>query len=477
MTRRFDLLVLGAGPAGIEAALAARRHKLDVAILDQARAAGGQIYRAPNFKSHTADFASADLARGERLRAALESSGAASFFNHRVWFVAPGISVAAVGPEGLVRFEAPKMVVATGTTERIIPVPGITLPGVIGLAAATILLKAHAVAPAGPVVVAGVGPLLYAVAAGLAKAGTEISAVVDLARPADWALAVPALVGRPDLLAQGLGWIAKLRRAGVPLYFGHAVAAIGGAEQVEDAEIRPVDRNWRIRSEAPAVLVEARSIAIGHGLTPASEALRLLNVLHAFRPERGGWTPEVRQDRSTAVNGVYAAGDCAGVGGAVAAGIAGQIAGLSVVRDAGGLAPGAYEDEVRSLRRSFARADRFGSAISRLMTLRPGLVGSMPRSTIVCRCEDVTRATIDATAASGARHVNQLKSTTRCGMGPCQGRMCGEAAAELVALASGCGRTAVGQWTARAPLLPVPLAAMIGSYSYDDIPKPKPAPA
>lgn len=477
MTRHYDLIVLGAGPAGIGAALAARRSDLKVAIFDQARAAGGQIYRAPNFKIGAHAKKSPDLARGESLRAALERSGAKLFFDHKVWFVARGVSLAAVGPDGPVRFEAPAIVVATGTTERIIPVPGITLPGVIGLAAATILLKAHAVVPAGPTVVAGVGPLLYAVAAGLLKAGGEIAAVVDLARPADWAAAMPSLVNRPDLLAQGLSWIATLRRTGVPLFFGHTVTAIGGTNDVEDVEIRPVDDDWRPGAEARAVLVRARSVAIGHGLFPATEALRLLDVPHAFRPAEGGWVPQAGPDRSTPIAGVFAAGDCAGVAGAAAARIAGEIAGLGVARDAGALSARAYDHETRGLHRNFARAQKFGSAISRLMALRPGLVHAMPGCTVVCRCEDITRAAVDAAIAAGARHVGQLKSTTRCGMGPCQGRMCAEPAAELVALGSDSDRAAVGQWTARTPILPVPLAAMIGTYTYDDIPKPKPAPA
>jgi NADPH-dependent 2,4-dienoyl-CoA reductase/sulfur reductase-like enzyme len=285
------------------------------------------------------------------------------------------------------------------------------------------------------------------------------------------------LVSRPDLLSQGLDWIAKLRGAGVRLHFAHTVTAIGGADQCEDVEIKPVGRDWQVRSDAPGILLQAKTVAIGHGLVPATEALRLINVPHVFRPERGGWTPEMRADQSTPVAGIYAAGDCAGIAGAAAAGLAGEIAGLTVARHASGLSPGAYDDAVRGPRRRLARANRFGHAISQLMTLRPGLVRAMPASTVVCRCEDVTRLAIDSAVAGGAHHVNQLKSATRCGMGPCQGRMCGEAAAELVALASGRERTAAGQWTARAPLLPVPMATMVGTYTYDDIPKPTPAPA
>jgi NADPH-dependent 2,4-dienoyl-CoA reductase/sulfur reductase-like enzyme len=478
MSRGYDLLVLGAGPAGIGAVLAARRHGLSVAVLDEAPAAGGQIYRAPSYAVTGAEMkANPDLAHGEDLRSALGRSGAHLLLGHRVWFLAPGIQAAALGPAGPVEFEARAIVIATGTTERIVPIPGITAPGVIGLAAATILLKAHAAVPAGPTLVAGVGPLLYAVAAGLLKRGGRVAAVVDLARPGDWLSALPALGNRPWLLARGLAWMARLRGAGVPLFQGHAVSAIHGSAAIEEAEIRPVDRNWGPREGGRVIRIPASGVAIGHGLVPATEALRVLGVRQHFRPERGGWIPELCPGGATPVPGVYVAGDCAGVSGAAAAELAGELAGLTVARDTGGLSGPAYEAEARPVRNRLRRAHRFGSGISRLMTLRPGLVGAIPDETVVCRCEDVTRAAIDRATAAGARHLGQLKSTTRCGMGPCQGRMCGEAAAELVALASGLSRVAVGQWTARTPIRPLPLGQMVGAYSYDDIPRPAPAPA
>ena len=124
-----------------------------------------------------------------------------------------------------------------------------------------------------------------------------------------------------------------------------------------------------------------------------------------------------------------------------------------------------------------AAARRFAAAMHQAHPVPALWTSRLEPDTVVCRCEDVTRATIDGVTRAGARRLNQLKSTSRCGMGPCQGRICAEAAAELVALASGRDRAAIGQWTARAPIRPVPLAALVGEYTYDDIPKPAPAPA
>ncbi|MBA2662234.1 MAG: FAD-dependent oxidoreductase, partial [Bradymonadaceae bacterium] len=159
----IDVAILGAGPAGAHAAIAARAQGLSVAVIDEGHKAGGQVYRAPNFSLHGQDVKrNPDLARGERMRADLAATGAHLLFGHRLWFAAPGLKVATTSDNGPHWMDAKAFVIAAGTSERIIPVPGATLPGVIGLAAATILLKAHATIPGGPTVVAGVGPLLYA---------------------------------------------------------------------------------------------------------------------------------------------------------------------------------------------------------------------------------------------------------------------------------------------------------------------------
>ena len=459
----------------MRATLAARQHGLRVAVIDEGQKPGGQIYRAPSYPVSAVDCrASADLALGERLRTELAASGATILSRHRAWFASPGLRVACFGPDGPAELDAKALILATGTTERVIPIPGVVLPGVIGLAAATILLKAHGALPSGPSVVAGVGPLLYAVAAGLRKAGGNVAAVVDLLRPTEWSAALPGLMTRPDLLTRGAGWMASLLRAGVPIHHGAAVTAVNGANEVEAVEITGVAPDWS--PTGARTTIAAGSLAIGHGLTPATEFARLLGVPHHFSAARGGWVSALDADRKAA-EGVYIAGDCAGIAGAAAAEWAGTLAGLSAARDLGALPAQHYAEVTRHVRLRLARAERFGWTISRLMTLRPGLAGTMTPDTVVCRCEDIVRARIDQVTSQGGRTLNQLKSSTRCGMGPCQGRSCGEAAAEIVAGNTGQGREQVGLWTARAPLRPVALDVALGEFSYDDIPKPPMLPA
>lgn len=467
----WDLIVLGAGPAGIAASIAASEHGLRVVLLDEQHDAGGQVYRAL-----PPEFAVADASRspdhriGDELRGKLAASSATSLFGRRVWLAEPGFTIRAIGPNGTESHSAPRLIVATGTTERVVPIAGWTLPGVIGLAAATIALKAQKLLPGHRTLVAGVGPLVPAVAAAILDGGGTVAMALDLAKPADWLKAIPQLAARPDLLCRGFGWLAQLKRAGVPVRHGYGVIAVEGAESVTGARIAAVDSAWRISGAVEAVACD--SVTLGHGLVPATEVTRLLGADHIYRAEVGGWIPLVDRDLRTSVAGLYVAGDAAGIAGAAAAVERGRLAGLAAAADAGAV----NKAILVGPRRAAARAARFGSAMALIMAPRPGLLDLVPIEGIVCRCEDVTRAEIEEALDAGSRDVNQLKSWTRCGMGPCQGRMCGDMVAELVARRVG-SREAAGIFNARPPLRPVPYDSLTGAFEYADLNLPEPAPS
>ena len=481
-----DVAVLGAGPAGTGAAIAAAAAGRSVLLIDEAPAAGGQIYRKPpdalRPARHDAGNIDPDRRAGDALRRELDESGIRTAFGWRVWSVIRserGFRLDAIGPGGAHAVEATVLLVATGAIERVLPFPGWTTPGVFGLAAATTMLKSQRISPGKRVVVAGAGPLLAAVAAGVVKAGAEVAAVVDVNGPASWLAAAPALGLRPRLAAQGAGWVLRLLRARVPFHFRATAVRALGDRRLEAVEIAPVDGGARSRPHTAAMTIDCDTLCIGHGLAPATELPRVLRAECVFDRARGGWRPDVDGFGRTSVAGLYVAGDGAGILGGQAALIAGRTVGAAIAADLRGSVP--------VVRASWTgwRARRFGAAMTALTATRSAVAAAMPADTIVCRCEDVTRGEIDAGYDAGARELNQLKHFTRCGMGPCQGRSCGEAAAELLALrlvADGvvpdvdAGRRRAGQWTGRTPLRPVPLSALVGEFSYDDIPVPEPAP-
>jgi len=464
----FDVAVLGGGPAGMAAATEAARGGARVVLLEESPAPGGQVYRAPpaGFEMKP----DRDRQEGDALRAALATSGAEIRTGCRVWGLGGGplvpegepavpFSLSALGADGApFTVQARALILCCGTHERIIPFPGWTLPGVIGLAAATILLKAQGMLPGQRVVVAGAGPLLYAVAAKILAGGGSVAAVVDAATSGEWLRALPALTARPDLLAQGAVWRARLLAARVPVLAGAQVTAAEGDKVL--SSVRIGDR-----------VFQADALCIGHGLVPATEASRTYRARHAHRPEDGGWVPVLDTAQRTSVPFLYAAGDGAGVRGAAAAPAAGRLAARTALHDLGFSLEHASKEGA-----ALKRARRTGAAMARMMALRPAMVAAIPAETIICRCEGVTRAEIEHAATAGASTINQLKHFTRCGMGPCQGRMCGEAAGALLAAARSVGVAELGFATGRIPLRPVPMASILGDFDYADIPVPAPAP-
>jgi NADPH-dependent 2,4-dienoyl-CoA reductase/sulfur reductase-like enzyme len=414
-----DVAVVGGGPAGIAAAVHAGESGRRVLLLDSAPRPGGQVWRHLREPPH-----------GARpwLRR-LERSGA------RV--LAGAAVVDAPAPDNLLvehlgrplRVRCGALVLATGARERFLPFPGWTLPGVIGAGAAHALLESGARVAGLRVVVAGSGPLLLAVAAALRGAGARLVAVVEQAPAARVAAFGLALAAHPVRLVDGLSYAARLR--GVPLRFGAWVARASGSGRLERVAAADGRREWSWDCDV---------LACGFGLVPNLELARLLGC-------------DARDDcvltdeaQATSVPRVFAAGELCGIGGAGQALATGAVAGLA----AAGVRPSA------ALLRRRGRERAFAARLARAYALRAELKALARPDTIVCRCEDVTLAQVEAavapergTAAAASSRCAKLHS--RAGMGACQGRVCGAALRFLFG------------WTAdtvRPPLWPVPLAAL-----------------
>ena len=372
-------------------------------------------------------------------------------------------------------WHARSLIIANGALERIIPFPGWTIPGVIGLAASTILLKSQYVLPGQSTVVAGCGPLLIAVANGIIKSGGKVSAIIDLNSKSDWIKAFPRLLSRPDQLFKGMSWFANIMKAGIKLYGGHAVTNTKQVDNVLRISIAPINSAGSILDSKNQKIVEGDCLAIGHGLFPSTEITRLLKAKHIYDPLKGGWVPLIDDDFRSSIPGVYIAGDATGISGAFSAVQKGRIAGMAAVRDLNVMSSQKYKAKIKSELIILKKNENFGKAAVRLMKFRPELIQTITSETIVCRCEDVFRSKIDEAIESGARDLNQLKAWTRCGMGPCQGRTCSEAIEAILASKVG-SRELAGQWTGRTPLRPVPIEQIIGKYTYEDIPIPENAP-
>jgi NADPH-dependent 2,4-dienoyl-CoA reductase/sulfur reductase-like enzyme len=421
-SKRFQTLVVGAGPAGMAAAVAACDRGRRVGVLDDNAATGGQIWRRG--LSQESDSTSRSQ---RRLQQQFAHSGATLFAGRRVVSAPePGtLDTWSDGEETVERFGYETLVLATGARERFLPFPGWTLPGVYGAGGLQALVRGGYDVKGKRVVVAGSGPLLLAVAAHLRQDGAQVIAVCEQAPLRQMLPLVLRLWNRPGKLWQGADLMRQLR--GVPYRRGcWPVAAHGGGTGLERVELTDGRRRWT----EPCDL-----LACGFHLVPNTELPALLGC----RLQAGCVVVDSQQQ--TSVRGVFCAGEPTGIAGVDAALMEGRLAGLAA-------ADGLRQDR-RLMRRSAAER-RFGFALDRAFALRPEVRQLSQPDTILCRCEDVRFADLAAMRWHEETWTD-AKLQTRCGMGPCQGRICGP----IVETLFGARNESI-----RPPLFPLPLAAL-----------------
>lgn len=439
-----DILVVGAGPAGLSAAIAARRAGAEVLVLDERDTPGGQYFKslAP---SHLAEAPDAQFRAGDALRAEAASAGVVVASGVTVWgaFAPDEIAVIADGRSQVIRPR--RLILAPGAHERPIPIPGWTLPGVMTTGALQTLARAQRVSPGRSVVIGGSGPLNLQLACELLSGGVRVAAVVEAApRPglAAWRHALALVAASPGLAFDGLRYLRTLSRAGVPVLWGARLLGCEGEDRF---------RCLRIATPASEQRIPADVAALNLGFQPETGLARALGCAHRYVDQGLGWLEtETDDDGRTSIARVFAVGDGAALGGARVALARGRLAGLAAARELGYPAADAPE-----ARRALARALAFQRALWSIFPPPRVEVAEIPDRTIICRCEEVTAGGLRAAQAEGAASLAALKKATRAGMGRCQGRMCAATVARLAGT-----RTEQGFAAPRPPLKPVPVAAI-----------------
>lgn len=444
-------VIVGAGPAGIRAAQTLVRHGLRPVLIDEAIAGGGQIYRQPpaGFVGPRKSLYGFETARAAAVHAAL--ADAVEGCDYRpgtlAWNAEGGfLDLLHQGQAATVAYS--QLVIATGATDRVLPFPGWTIPGVYSLGGAQVALKFQGCAIGSRVVFTGTGPLLYLAAYQYAQAGAEVVAVLDAAHWSDQVAALPALLTQPAVLAKGLYYVAWLRAHGVRLARGaRPVRALG--------ETRVAGLVWRDDRGEHSLACDA--IASGYGLRSETQLADILGCRFGFDALQRAWLPERDAAGRSSVDGVYLAGDGAGIMGADAAEWAGERAALALLADTGQLAGAASAARAAILEKKLARTRRFRAGLERAFPFPSGWAAPAPDEMLVCRCEEISAGDLRAaTRAAGATEINRLKALTRVGMGRCQGRMCAAAAVELLAHCTGQPLPDVGRLRGQAPVKPIP---------------------
>jgi len=453
----FDLVVVGAGPAGLSAAIEARHWGLSVAVLDEQPALGGQIYRnvdaaSPKLRAILGE----DYAAGAALTKAFAASGAKHIAGASVWNVGRDMTISYLRDGASHAVEGRSIVLASGAMERPFPVPGWTLPGVMGAGAAQILIKSAGALPREPAVLAGCGPLLYLLAAQYLQAGIALKAVVHTTERADYLRAIPhlpaALRGWRDL-RKGMDLLKQLRRHNVPVYAGAQAIAIEGTDRAEALCFTHQGMQHRI---------DTSLVLLHQGVVPNTQISWALRAKHNWSDSQLCWIPETDAYGEIEDSRIYIAGDSRGIVGAKASAAQGRLAAM-------GIASRLQRPNVadRRLREQEVRA-----ALQKHLHIRPFLdalyrpkdAHRMPTddAVIVCRCEEVSAGQIRKYVEVGCQGPNQTKAFGRCGMGPCQGRLCGLTVTELIAQGRGVPPQEVGYYRIRPPLKPITLGELAG---------------
>ncbi len=420
---RAGLVVVGAGPAGLAAALAASRAGVDVVLLDAGPVAGGQVWRARQ------GVAAAPVARA---LAGLAREGVRVLAGTRVVMPLPGRTLLIEGPDGARRLHWSRLVLATGARERLLPFPGWTLPGVFGAGGLQALVKGGWPIAGKRVLVAGTGPLLLAAAATLRREGAQLAGLAEEAGPLELARFAASLLAHPGKGLQALRLGAAL--VGTPLLAGRRIVAAEGHGRVERVVLEEGGRMRTIACDA---------LAASWGLVPQTDLGQALGC--ALAPRHSADALAVDSTQRTNVTGVFAAGECTGVAGACAAQLQGEIAGRVVAAQLASAPPPSDH-----LARRLAGEQAFAAAVAATFAPPANWATRLRDDTLVCRCEDVPWS-----ALRDQPDLRAAKLATRCGMGHCQGRLCHDTLASVM------------HWPrlpVRPPLTPAPLAALLAAH-------------
>jgi len=428
----FDICVVGAGPAGMAAAVHGAESGARVVLIDASESIGGQFWRhrgdvlSPPSLYHDADrFQSLAV----RVEALVRGRRLTHLRNHHVWTLSASsegclvrsLDRGGTGQPAETSVVSRRLVLATGAFDRQIPFPGWDLPGVIAIGGLQALLKGSGVVAGPRVVVAGTGPFIVAAAAGLVSQGGHVIRIHDANHPRNWAWHARAVVSAADKLREASEYAAILGNSRVPISHRSMVITAEGTDRLErvtTAKLRP-DGSVRPGTEHT---VDADVLAVGWGFVAQLE-LPIAAGCEIGAARDGSPVTIVDRDQRTTNDVVFAAGELTGIGGAALASVEGAIAGIAAAGSLG-IANDSLLGRVPAFERKRTSGRRFASALDDVYPVPAAWPGVLTDETVICRCEEVSYAEVKQAVTLGAHDVRTAKLLSRAGMGWCQGRMC-----------------------------------------------------
>ncbi len=462
---KFDLVIVGAGPAGLAAATLAAENGLSCVVLDEQANPGGQLYK--NIEQVSAErpeilkCLGADYQRGFSLIQDFRSSSVEYRPGNGVWDILDKGQVLTLRDGCAEVVRGRRIILATGAMERPVPIPGWTLPGVMTAGAAQSILKTSAAVPSGETVIAGSGPLIFLAALQLARLGAPPKLVLRSDGTKDLLRALPYLgqaLPAWRMLAKGPRWITELRRLGVVIRNGVTSLSAEGAERLERI-------SWREGGKWHETSTE--TLLLHQGVVPSNHLAHAAGCGHfwdtsqlCWRPKVDGWGASERED-------IAVIGDGAGIGGGISAEFGGRLAALDGLYRLGHMDQENRNKRAQPIRNALQHELRPRRFLDTLFRPPQDILTPTSPKLTVCRCESVSVDEIQSVAKMGCRGPNQAKAFSRAGMGACQGRMCASTVSGIVADFHEQGMEETGAYSVRPPVKPITLGEIASMQGLD----------
>jgi len=455
MNESCPVVVVGAGPAGLAAATLLSQHEIEVTVLDDQLSPGGQIYRqvSQSTLANPEVVLGSDYISGKALVEKFLDSGARYLPGSSVWGIDRKREVSYLRNDVSGFLQAEHLILGVGSQERPMPFPGWQLPGILTAGGAQIMLKSQAMVPVTAPILVGSGPLLLLLAWQYLNLGLKVKAIVDTTPTRHYFSSLRhisgAFAGRQQL-KKGLKFINEIRAAGIPEFRGVTNIRAFGEQVVEGISFDSKGKQNKL---------DADLVFIHQGVIPQLQLPKLAECELRYLSAQKCWSAKTDRFGESTVENIHLVGDGQQINGAELAEVSGQICALNVLKKLNRIRHEEFDKLVDPLLLEKKKQLRLRHFLDELYTPSDEFIAPCD-DTLICRCEEVSAATIREIARGGCQGPNQAKSFSRCGMGHCQGRFCEATVSALIAKEQQRSVEEVGFYRVRPPIRPLTLGQL-----------------